>query len=255
MSAIPRLFVSSELAADAPCAVTEDQARYLLRVLRLGQGDAVRVFNGRDGEWMCVIDTVTGKTNAVLKAVEQTRVQTATRDVHLAFAPLKKTQTDLVIEKATELGVTALQAVTTDYTQGQRLRLDRMEKIALEAAEQTERLDVPQVLEPLGLATWLDARELDRVVYMLDEDGGGEGGERSEPFLTALQARTAGKASVLVGPEGGFSQSERDRLRGADNVVPVTLGPRILRAETAAILALGLWQAMHGDGAKPPRAD
>lgn len=240
MSSLPRLFVHADLAPGAFAALDDAQARYLVKVLRLDVGAHVRVFNGRDGEWDAVIDTREGRA-VLLKALERLKPQAATPDVFLLFAPLKKTRTDFVVEKATELGVCAIQPVMTERTQTARVRADRLQKIALEAAEQTERLDLPVVRDALTLDAALDALEPDRPVYFCDEAGD------APRMLDALSGRDARTAAVLIGPEGGFSDDERRRLRARQGCVPVTLGPRILRAETAAISALTLYQAALGD--------
>lgn len=229
-------------------ALDDAQAKYLTRVLRLKVGDRVRVFNGRDGEWDCVIDTVEGRS-VLLKAVAPRRQQQATPDVILLFAPLKKTRTDFVVEKATELGACLIQPVITERTQAARVRADRLQKIALEAAEQTERLDLPLVKDSQPLAVAIDGVGADRPIYFCDEAHGDEEG-RARPMLDALRASSDLCAAILIGPEGGFSPAERAMLQARDGVVPVSLGPRILRAETAAVAALALWEAVLGDWAE-----
>ncbi len=252
MSAVPRLFVTADLVERGFAALDEAQAKYLTRVLRLSEGDRVRIFNGRDGEWEASIDTVQGRS-VLLKAESRIRQQSATPDLILLFAPLKKTRTDFVVEKATELGVCAVQPVMTDRTQASRVRADRLQKIALEAAEQAERLDLPVVHEPLALADALDQLDGERPVFYCDEAGSDEsqawGGPegRAPPLLKALKACEVRSGALLVGPEGGFSPQEREMLHGRENIVPASLGPRILRAETAAIAALALWEAVLGD--------
>ncbi|MEL6957161.1 MAG: 16S rRNA (uracil(1498)-N(3))-methyltransferase [Pseudomonadota bacterium] len=252
MSAVPRLFVSADLTLNGYAALDEAQAKYLTRVLRLGVGGHVRVFNGRDGEWDAVIDTVEGRS-VLLKAQQRLKEQGATPDLILLFAPLKKTRTDFVIEKATELGVCVIQPVMTERTQASRVRADRLQKIALEAAEQTERMDLPVVNDALPLAAALDALDPGRPAYFCDEAGendeepwGGREG-RAAPMLDVLRASEGSSGALLVGPEGGFSPTEREMLRSRDQVVPVSLGPRILRAETAVVAALALWEAVLGD--------
>ena len=242
MSATPRLFVNANLRRNAYAALDEQQSKYLTRVLRLDVGAHVRVFNGRDGEWDAVIDTKEGRA-VLLKAINPLREQDETPDVVLLFAPLKKARTDFVVEKATELGVCAIHPVITEYTQSGRVRADRLQKIALEAAEQTERLELPVVHEAAPLDAALDTLEADRPVIFCDEAGD------AKPMLAALQEMDCRSGAVLIGPEGGFSPDERRRLRERENVVPVTLGPRILRAETAAISALTLYEAVLGDWA------
>lgn len=240
MSSTPRLFVHANLSRDAYAALDDAQSKYLTRVLRLDVGAHVRVFNGRDGEWDAVIDTKEGRA-VLLKAVEPLREQDATTDIVLLFAPLKKTRTDFVVEKATELGVCAIQPVITERTESRRVRAERLQKIALEAAEQTERMDLPVVHEAAPLDAGLDSLEAGRPVLFCDEAG------EAPPLLETLHDMDIGSCAVLIGPEGGFSADERRRIRGRENTVPVTLGPRILRAETAAISALTLYQAVLGD--------
>lgn len=252
MSSIPRLFVHSDLSREGYAALDEAQGKYLTRVLRLGVGAPVRVFNGRDGEWDAVIDTVEGRS-VLLKMKAERRGQESTPDLILLFAPLKKARTDYVVEKATELGVSLIQPVMTEYTQSARVRADRLQKIALEAAEQTERLDLPVVHEAAYLSAALDALEADCPVFYCDEAGddpgavwGGESG-RAPAMVEVLKAHPARRGAILIGPEGGFSPSERASLRARENVHPVSLGPRILRAETAAVSAITLWQSVLGD--------
>ncbi|MEE9380675.1 MAG: 16S rRNA (uracil(1498)-N(3))-methyltransferase [Hyphomonadaceae bacterium] len=241
MATIPRLYVSADLGGGAPVPLDEAQSKYLTRVLRLGIGDKVHVFNGRDGEWACKLANTSGR-QALLEAERQLRPQpTTTIDLILAFAPLKKTRTDFVIEKATELGISAIQPVRTQWTQSDRIRPERLQKIALEAAEQTERLDLPEVRELISLEVFLSDIELGRTLYFCDEGGD------AQPMRAALEKANPNPAAILIGPEGGFAPDERAQLRALDFVKPVTLGPRILRAETAVVSALTLWQAVLGD--------
>lgn len=252
MSSIPRLYVESDLVAKGFAALDDSQAKYLTRVMRLGIGDHVRVFNGRDGEWDAVIDQVEGRS-VLLRAERQLRAQLETAGLILLFAPLKKAQTDFAVEKATELGATVIQPVMTARTQASRVRSDRLQKIAMEAAEQTERLDMPVVKAALDLDAAIESLPGGAPLVFCDEAGddrdaawGGENG-RAEPMLAALERLEPGCAAVLIGPEGGFSPEERERLRGDPRCIPVTLGPRILRAETAVVAALALFQARLGD--------
>lgn len=252
MSSVPRLFVEADLVAKGFAALDDAQAKYLTRVMRLGVGDHVRIFNGRDGEWDAVIDQIEGRS-VLLRAERQLRAQLETAGLILLFAPLKKAQTDFAVEKATELGATVIQPVMTARTQASRVRADRLQKIALEAAEQTERLDLPIVKEALDLEAAVASLPEGAPLIFCDEAGddpdaewGGEAG-RAEPMLDALGRLAPGCAGVLIGPEGGFSPDERDWLRRHERAVPVTLGPRILRAETAVVAALALFQARLGD--------
>lgn len=253
MSTIPRLFVKADLDLGVPLALTSEQANYLFRVLRLKKDDTVRVFNGRDGEWKAVI-TEAMRSAGFLRLEELLNPQGDMGDLQLLFAPLKKTCTDFVVEKATELGVTLIQPVITKRTQTSTVRVSRLEKIVEEAAEQTERQDLPLVEEPAQLLDLLSTKwDPERRLIFCDEAGdnpeeewGGTKG-RAKPMLDAISELEDGLAAVLIGPEGGFSNEERKFLREQSYVIPVTLGPRILRAETAAVSALTLWQAVRGD--------
>jgi 16S rRNA (uracil1498-N3)-methyltransferase len=252
MSATPRLHVAPDLAAGGTISIDGDQAHYLSRVMRLGAGDAVRVFNGRDGEFAAVLAEA-GKSVVRLKLGEQTRAQAPVPDLWLLFAPLKKDRTDFVVEKAVELGVAEIRPVLTERTNSENVRVDRLGRLAVEAAEQTERLDVPPVREAQKLSVLLAEWPAERVLIFADEAGdetgrpwGGDAG-RAMPLEAALRKMEDRPAAILIGPEGGFSPAERSRLRAAPFVRAVGLGPRILRAETAAVAALALWQAVRGD--------
>lgn len=253
MSNIPRLFVPTDLMEGGPVALDEAQSKYLFKVMRLEIGDKVRVFNGRHGEWMAGVSEIMGKSAGLLRVDRQLRPQGKLTDLYLLFAPLKKTRTDFVVEKATELGVEVMQPVITEYTQSERVRADRLNRIALEAAEQTERLNTPRVLEPVPLIRAIQDLSDQRRVYFCDERGDSEsmpwGGEdnRARPMADVLRDTDTGSAAILIGPEGGFSPHEREVLHSLENVIPVSLGPRILRAETAAVAALTLYQALCGD--------
>lgn len=254
MRPAPRLYVNIPLSFEAIIPLAEGQAKYIARVMRLGVGDRVRVFNGSNGEWQCEIAEITGK-NVLLRAIEQTQTQPSPpkSPLTLMFAPLKKAQTDFVIEKATELGVRAIQPIITERTQTRKIRTDRLEKIAIEAAEQTERFDLPEIAELVSMDEALEKIPSDSVVIYCDEAGddpaqswGGPDG-RAGPAVTILQALQEGSAVILIGPEGGFSPEERRHLRERENIQAISLGPRILRAETAVVSALTLWQAICGD--------
>jgi len=252
MSTDPRLFIGQDLAAGQAVALPKEDTHYLVNVMRRAAGDTVRLFNGRDGEWRAQI-VETGRKAAILEPLEQTRPQAGVPDLWLLFAPVKRQKTDLMVEKATELGVARLCPVTTARTQSERVRIDRFRTITKEAAEQTERLDLPEIDELERLDRVLDGWDPARRLIYCDE-AGDEAGEpwggargRGQPMAAALAGLEAGPAAILIGPEGGFSEAERTRLRDHDFVTPVTLGPRILRAETAAMAALVLWQSVHGD--------
>ncbi|VDC33010.1 16S rRNA (uracil(1498)-N(3))-methyltransferase [Pseudogemmobacter humi] len=233
-----RLHVDQPLGAGQAVAVPEGAANYLFAVMRLGPGAGVFLFNGRDGEWLAEVAEA-GKRRGVLVCREQTRVQEAPPDLWLLFSPVKKERTAFIVEKAVELGVARILPVSTRRTNAERLREDKARAHATEAAEQCGATYVPEVadLQPLDrlLASWPEGRRL----YWADEARAGADaawpGARGEP------------AAILIGPEGGFTPEERARLDGLPFVTPVALGPRILRAETAALAALTLWQARFGD--------
>lgn len=252
MSATPRLHVAPDLGEGADILIDGDQAHYLTRVLRLDAGDPVRVFNGRDGEFEASVAAST-KSTATLRLEKRTRVQAGVTDLWLLFAPLKKSRTDFVVEKAVELGAAEIRPVLTERTDAETVRVDRLQRLAIEAAEQTERLDVPPVRDAVKLSQVLAGWDAGRLLIYADEAGdeggkpwGGEAG-KAGPIADVLGRLGDGPAAILIGPEGGFSPQERKRLRELPFVRPVGLGPRILRAETAAVAALSLWQALRGD--------
>ena len=234
-----RLHIPQPLAPGAALAPTLDQSRYLTQVMRLKAGDDLRVFNGADGEWRVSIAEVL-KKGVVLKAEEKVRDQIDPPDVHLLIATVKKAALEFAVEKATELGAARIRLLTTARTQPQHLRLDRLDAIAEESAEQTGRLDVPLVDAPVKLDALLDGWDGSRRLMFCDETGGA-------PAIPALQAVGAGPWAILIGPEGGFTPDEGERLRALPYATAVSLGPRILRADTAATTALTLWQAAIGD--------
>ena len=234
-----RLHVTGDLGAGAAIAPTLDQSRYLTQVMRLKAGDALLVFNGRDGEWRAVVAEVL-KKGVILRAEARMREQIAPPDVELLIATVKKSALEFAVEKATELGAARIRLITTARTQPQHLRLDRLDAIAQESAEQTGRMDVPAVLDPERLSAVLDGWDPARRLVFCDEGG------EVQPAIQALP-RDPAPWSVLIGPEGGFSPEERERLRALPFTTPVSLGPRVLRADTAAVAALTLWQATLGD--------
>jgi 16S rRNA (uracil1498-N3)-methyltransferase len=234
-----RLYVTAPLHAGAQVALSPDQSHRLLHVLRAERGDAVGLFNGRDGEWRADVDRV-NKREAVLAVGEQLRAQQADLDLWLLFAPVKRGPVDLIAEKATELGVSALVPVWTQHTDVQRLNGERLASIAIEASEQCRRMTVPDVREPRPLNDVLREWPQDRRLIVLDESG------RGRPIAEAVVQIGAAPAALLIGPEGGFADSELDELRTLSFAVAADLGPRILRAETAAIAALACYQALRG---------
>lgn len=236
----PRLFIEDDLAASAALSLEGQRAHYLRDVLRLGVGAGVLLFNGRDGEWHAKV-TATAKRSLDLGVESRTRPQIGEPDLWLCFAPVKKARIDFIAEKATELGVSALVPVITRRTNVERVNVERLRANAVEAAEQTERLSVPEVREPVPLDRLLTAWPAGRRLLIADETGGGR------PILDALREAQPGPWAVLIGPEGGFTREELDRIAALPGVLPVGLGPRILRADTAAIAALACLQAAIGD--------
>jgi 16S rRNA (uracil1498-N3)-methyltransferase len=245
---VTRLFVAAELAAGVEAPFSEAQAHYLRHVVRRENGAPLLLFNGRDGEWRATL-TLSGKKAAAAAVGERTREQAAEPDLWLCFAPIKRARIDYVAEKATELGVAVLQPVLTRHTAVERVNLERLRANAIEAAEQTERLSVPEVREPVELMKLLADWPAERRLLMCDETGGGPpiGGVLGGLDQAARQAPWA----IVIGPEGGFAGDELAALRRIKNVTAVGLGPRILRADTAALAALACWQSMVGDWHKP----
>ena len=233
-----RLYIDAALSGGAVIELPKEQRHYLLNVLRKKNGDALRVFNGQDGEWRAKI-LETSKKLTRIEVLEQLRPPQSSPDITLCFAPVRKHRTAFIAEKATELGVSLLQPVITARTQYPKLNLEKMQMQIIEAAEQTERLDIPALSAPLSLDEMLSALS-DRTIFFADEAGD------ARPALEAIRA-DSNLAAILIGPEGGFTDAERAALRGRDNVVPISLGPRILRADTAALSVLTLWQSVHGD--------
>jgi 16S rRNA (uracil1498-N3)-methyltransferase len=234
-----RLFVEGDLSAGEINTPRDEQAHYLRRVMRLGDGDEVAVFNGRDGEWRAVL-RFDGSRRCKLAPSERLRAQQIVPDVCLGFAPVKRPHIDLIVTKATELGAARLAPVLTDFTVVDRVNARRLRANAVEAAEQCGRIEVPVLDEPVPLERFLaglDGRPL------LWADEGGEG----QPMAALLNSAATPPVALLVGPEGGFSAAERARLHDLDGAHAVSLGPRTLRAETAAIAMLVLWQALAGD--------
>jgi 16S rRNA (uracil1498-N3)-methyltransferase len=233
---LPRLFVRQPLAAGTIVDLDAAQANYLGNVMRLKEGAELLVFDGTSGEWLARISEA-AKKRMTLAVVQKTREPEAIPDVWLAFAPVKRTQTDWLVEKATELGASRLVPVMTQRTVAERVKLERLEAITIEAAEQCGRTRLPDIADPLPLKHLLEHRDVSRTLYFADEGGGD----------WAPDAFTAGACMILTGPEGGFTDEERTAIRTAPNSVPVSLGPRILRAETAALAALAAYMAVAGD--------
>ena len=234
-------YTLARLYIDAPLTGTlelgAERAHYLARVLRLRGGSRVRVFNGRDGEWAAELVGV-GKRSAELEVRERLREPYAPPELAVFFAPLKRHRTAVVMEKSTELGATRLCPVITERTQFPKMDVGKMRAQVVEAAEQTERLDLPEVREARGL--WEALESWEHPVLMGDEAGG-------VPVVSEAVRGMATPLAVLTGPEGGWTPEERERLRGMERVVPVSLGPRILRADTAVVAMLSVVQAAVGD--------
>jgi 16S rRNA (uracil1498-N3)-methyltransferase len=251
----PRLYVTGALKAGGEVVLDKAQGHYLRNVLRLKPGDTVLAFNGKDGEWQARL--ADGKRLG-LAITEQTRPQTEAPDLHYLFAPLKHERLDYMVQKAVEMGVSRLQPVLTRHTQVKRVNLERMRANAIEAAEQCGILSVPEIGEPTTFARALASRKADRLLVFCDEAA-----DVTDPVATLADARQAPSAmlpltmsaagggpqplALLIGPEGGFAEEERAALLNLTNVVRLSLGPRILRADTAAVAALALIQAVLGD--------
>lgn len=236
----PRLHVEAALAPGLELQASPEQAHYLGNVLRLGPGAGVLLFNGRDGEWAARIIEARRK-RLTLEVADQRRPQTPAQDLHYLFAPLKHARLDYMVQKATELGVSLLQPVRTDRTTAERVNLDRMRANVVEAAEQCGVLNLPDVREPASLESVLAAWEPARRLIFCDEAAEAEGP------VSRLAALDPGPLAVLVGPEGGFTADERRRLVSLPFVTPISLGPRVMRADTAAVAALALVDAVLGD--------
>lgn len=243
----PRLYCGTPLRAGAEIRPGRDESHYLVSVMRRKAGDKVRLFNAQDGEWSAVIIAADRK-GVVLQAGDKLRAAQGVPDLDLLFAPVKKTRTDFIVEKATELGARRIRPVLTQRTIAGKVRIDRLAALAREAAEQTERFDLPEIFEAEKLSAVLDGWPTDRILIFCDEAGD------ALPMAEALRDRVINRAAILIGPEGGFTPEERERIRSLPSALPVSLGPRILRADTAALAALTLWQSGCGDwsgGAQP----
>jgi 16S rRNA (uracil1498-N3)-methyltransferase len=236
-----RLYVPSDLDTDLGVVLDKGQSHYVATVMRRREGDKVALFNGRDGEWIGQLQEV-HKNHCLVHVTEQLRPQIDEPDIELLFAPIKKIQTGLIVQKATELGAASLQPVQTQRTNAERLREDKMVLQALEAAEQCERLNLPVVHGLIKLEQALSALEPERTLIFCNER---LTGNRAKDVLSKLP--TSDKWAIVTGPEGGFTDDEIELISARPNTYSISLGPRILRAETAVIACLSLLQAFHGD--------
>jgi 16S rRNA (uracil1498-N3)-methyltransferase len=241
----PRLYIDAPLAAGSTIELDRAQSNYLVAVLRLKPGDAVLVFNGRDGEWRAILSRRSNRVS-MLEIAHRTRLQSAPGDLHYLFAPLKHARLDYMVQKAVELGTSRLQPVITRHAQVRRVNLERIRANAIEAAEQCGILTLPEIEAPVDFRRMIERLEGGRLLVFCDEDAEGD------PIATLAAARERRGTplqplAVLIGPEGGFADDERAALLRLPHVVRLALGPRILRADTAAVAALALVQAMLGD--------
>jgi 16S rRNA (uracil1498-N3)-methyltransferase len=239
-SKLQRLFVKSKLERGAEIALGKEQAHYLGTVLRLKPGERILLFNGEDGEW-CAKLVAVGRKGAVARLEHQTRPQEDGPDLHYLFAPLKRARLDYMAQKTTELGASVLRPVITRHTTAERVKTERLRANAIEAAEQCGILRVPEVMEPEKLSKLIGGWDPARLLIFADESA-----PHASP-IDALKTRPAGPLAVLVGPEGGFEREERAALLAKSFVLPISLGPRVMRADTAAVAALALVNAALGD--------
>ena len=237
---LTRLFLDATLSQGAIVSLAEPQTHFLAHVLRAKPGDGLHLFNGRDGEWHAVVSEIS-KRAVVLRVDVQSRLQSGVPDLWLLLAPIKKTPLDYIVQKATELGVARIQPVITRRTIVDRVNLERMRANAIEAAEQSGRLTVPDIAEPIDLAKLVPQWNAERRIMFCDEAGD------APPAVATLAKIGRSPWAILTGPEGGFDPAEREMLRRQSFVVPVSLGPRIMRADTAALAAIALWQSTVGD--------
>jgi 16S rRNA (uracil1498-N3)-methyltransferase len=235
-----RLYVEAPLGAGAAVALDRAQTHYLTTVLRQKSGDEILVFNGRDGEWTAAIEARKRAASLVVGALQ--RAQTAPADLHYLFAPLKSARLDYMVQKAVEMGVSRLQPVLTRHGQVGRVNVERMRANAVEAAEQCGILCIPEIADPIELGRLIAARDPARTLVFCDEAA-----EIADPLAALQRVPRRSPLAVLVGPEGGFAADERTALLKLPNVVRICLGPRILRADTAAVAALTVVQAIVGD--------
>ena len=242
LARIPRLHVEAPLTRAAPVALSREQAHYVVNVMRLKPGDVLRLFNGRDGEWLCAIVSA-GKRDCSVVCEEQSAGFREPPDLDYLFAPLKHARLDYMAQKATEMGVRRLRPVLTERTVAQRVNLERLKANAVEAAEQCNLVTVPEVMAPEPLQTIIERWDRQRRLIFCDEAAA-----IADP-IAVLNRLPRGPLGLLIGPEGGFSDAEREALRAPSFVTAISLGPRVMRADTAAVAALALIQAVLGDWA------
>ena len=245
-----RLFTDQPLTAGTAIQLTGEAAHYLANVMRRRIGDRIELFNGRDDSFVAEITEVS-KKSVMVRLVAIGRKMTLSPDIWLLFAPIKRTRLDFLAEKATELGARLIQPVDTDFCQVGRVKTDRLRANAIEAAEQTGRLDIPEIGEFIALEKRLANWSEDRIILFCDEifasQLAADTAESPPDMIAALQQIKGRKAALLIGPEGGFSEKERTLILECPEVIQISLGPRILRSDTAALAALGLYQAVCGD--------
>ncbi|MEO0751161.1 MAG: 16S rRNA (uracil(1498)-N(3))-methyltransferase [Pseudomonadota bacterium] len=235
-----RVFVEHALGQEQSVPLSREQAHYLFGVMRLGVGDTLLIFDGKNGEWRAEVIEAS-KRGGTLRALEQTALQRDPPDLWLLFAPIKKARTDFIVEKGAEMGAARIMPVQTEFTNSERIRQDRLQAHAVEAAEQCGGTYVPEVTPLARLDRVLDDWPKGRRLMFCDEGLAGRS--------SALAGGLAGAWAILIGPEGGFSEPERARLAALDVAHSVSLGPRILRADTAAVVAITMWQQIYGDWA------
>ncbi len=236
---LPRLYVTAALGARASLPLDVDQRHYLIHVMRCKQDDRILLFNGRDGEWIGTIGAVS-KREVIVQCGAQTRLQSPEPDLILLFAPIKRDHLETLVQKASELGIARLQPIVTRHTIVSKVNIERLQSIAREAAEQCERLSLPEILPPLPLAQALAALD-GRPLFACLENG------PTQTVAEAFSAYRDAAAAFLTGPEGGLDEEEMAIIRKHAKTVAINLGPRILRADTAALAALSVWQALCGD--------
>ena len=235
-----RLYIETEIITDSNIDLDRSQSNYLLNVLRLKNGANIQVFNGHDGEWLGEIYT-SGRKNCAIKILHQTKEQPSPSHLQYCFAPIKQARLDYMVQKATEMGAGIIQPIFTQHTQISRLNSERMKANIIEAAEQCGVLCIPQYREPVKLINFIDQWDNDNIILFGDEVS-----ENENPLKT-MQGVTAKNPAVLIGPEGGFSQQERELLLSKNFVIPLSLGPRILRADTAGVAIMTIAQSVLGD--------